>query len=302
MFCKFSNAICWCTAGVLLSGCGARLPQDRAPDLAAALKIRADFESGSTPTSGNGGQTSSQQPTGFANLRGVFRLRGTAPPRSVLNVSKDVGVCAPGGKQVFSQALLVDDATQGIANVVVFATSVADDWVHESAKPGKTDEVEFDQKGCVFLSHVLAIQATQKLKILNSDPVGHNTNLSPQNSLPFNQTIASGSFAMYQPEGEERQPFSAVCSIHPWMQAWIITRRNSYFAVTKPDGSFEIPNLPTGVDLEFRVWQEKVSFLQDVIVKSQPAKWPKGKFVMKLDPNDDSQNQLEVEVDAAVFE
>ena len=36
------------------------------------------------------------------------------------------------------------------------------------------------------------------------------------------------------------------CNNHPWMQAFLNVAPNAYFAVTGPDGSFTIKNLPPG--------------------------------------------------------
>ena len=36
------------------------------------------------------------------------------------------------------------------------------------------------------------------------------------------------------------------CNNHPWMSAFINIAPNPYFAVTGPDGSFTLPNLPPG--------------------------------------------------------
>jgi len=284
-----------------LVGCGRRLPVDQPPDLAAARQIRDGFQA----SVGDGGETpaaTTQQPTGWATLRGVFKLGGTAPAPLPLKVDKDLEVCAPGSRPVYSEQVVVDDATRGIANVVIYADGVPAEWLHDDAKAAVAEEVIFDQKECTFLTHVLGMFATQRLKILNSDPIGHNTNLSPRNSAPFNQTIPAGGHTTYQPQGEEREPFSVVCSIHPWMQAWIITRSNGYFAVTGPDGTFEIPNLPAGVDLEFRVWQEKANFLQDVSVNGQPARWARGRLPLRLDAEDEAKNRLDVQVDVSVFQ
>lgn len=79
------------------------------------------------------------------------------------------------------------------------------------------DRGMLDQKACVFLTHVFAAQASQPIKIVNSDPVGHNASFSPQEeSFPFNGLIASnGGFTVYQPKAEEDQPFQVTCSIHP---------------------------------------------------------------------------------------
>ena len=48
------------------------------------------------------------------------------------------------------------------------------------------------------------------------------------------------------------------------MKAYMISRNNPYFAVSKKDGTFEIKNIPTGVPLTFRVWQEKAGYLQEI--------------------------------------
>jgi uncharacterized protein (DUF2141 family) len=36
------------------------------------------------------------------------------------------------------------------------------------------------------------------------------------------------------------------CNQHPWMRAYINVMNHPYFAVSAPDGSFEIKNLPPG--------------------------------------------------------
>jgi hypothetical protein len=79
----------------------------------------------------------------------------------------------------------------------------------------------------------------------------------------------------------------------------MLVRDSPYVAVTKPDGTFEMPNVPAGVPLEFRVWQEKAKFLQDVKVNGQAHKWSKGRMKVRLEP--DQPLELDVVVDAAVF-
>ena len=64
--------------------------------------------------------------------------------------------------------------SKGIKNVAVFLRDAS--RVHDSAKP-KADPVVFDQKDCVFLSHVVGVTVGQTLDIKNSDPTGHNTNI-----------------------------------------------------------------------------------------------------------------------------
>jgi hypothetical protein len=160
--------------------------------------------------------------------------------------------------------------------------------------------LDFDQKNCVFLTHMFAMRSKQKAKILNSDPVGHNTNIQGGGRAgTINATIPSGSSATYEPGGEAPEPFGVSCAIHPWMSSRMIVRDSPYVAVTKPDGSFEIANIPAGVPVEFRVWQEKAKFLQDVSVNGKTEKWSKGRLKLTLQP--DEQKELMVVVDASAF-
>jgi len=47
------------------------------------------------------------------------------------------------------------------------------------------------------------------------------------------------------------------CNIHSWMHAYIGVVDNPYFAVTKVDGSYLIPNLPPG-NYTLAIWQESL--------------------------------------------
>lgn len=255
-----------------------------------------------TPAAG----VAAAEPTGWATLKGTFKIDGAAPPSVPLTIDKDQSVCAPGGKQVFSETIVVDSASGGIRDVVVYLATPAKfpvgdpKWEHPDFAASREATLEFDQKNCIFLSHMFAMRSKQKLKILNSDPVGHNTNITGGGRAgAINATIPANAYTMYEPGGEAPEPFGVSCSIHPWMSSRMLVRDNPYFAVTKPDGSFEIPNVPAGVPLEFRVWQEASKFLQDVTVNGKAEKWPKGRLKITLQP--DEPKQLDVVVAAAVF-
>ena len=133
--------------------------------------------------------------------------------------------------------------TGGIKDVVIYLAGpgkfpVGDPkWEHPDYAAKANAVLEFDQKNCVFLTHMFAMRSKQKAKVLNSDPVGHNTNIQGGGkAAPINATIPSESFATYEPGGESPEPFGVSCAIHPWMSARMIVRDSPYFAVTKPDG------------------------------------------------------------------
>jgi hypothetical protein len=287
----------------MAGGCGRKLPKNVSPDLEVAKSLRAELAAGGGEAeSGDSPSATAATPTGWATLSGVFKVTGDRPSAASLAVDKDQGVCAPGGKQVLSQEFVIGP-DGGLGNVLIFVSQKLPDdepWTHPDAKPGKSDEVVFDQKECVFLTRLVALQASQPIRIKNSDPVGHNTSLKPKKNPAYDQTIPSNAAGLYQPKAEEDQPFPVACAIHPWMKAYMITRKNSYFAVTKPDGSFEIPNLPAGVELEFRVWQERLNFVQDVTVNGSGEKWAKGRFKRTLTPGETT--KLDVQLAGGLFQ
>lgn len=286
--------------GLICAGCN-RLPPDVEANKSRWTVIRESLDAGGNAATAGTSQAVMGNPTGWATLKGKFKLSGAGPTRVALPVDKEKEICAPGGKPVLSEDLVVG-ADGGIKDVLLFVSQVIPDdepWTHPSAKSGKSDPVLFDQKACVFLTHVLALQATQPILVKNSDPVGHNTAMKPKKNAASDLLIPGGGETKYQAKKEEDQPFPVSCAIHPWMKAWMIFRTNSYFAVTKEDGSFEIANLPAGVELEFRAWQEKGNFLQSVSVNGKAEKWSKGKFKLTLQPNEPK--DLEVSLDAGLF-
>ena len=79
----------------------------------------------------------------------------------------------------------------------------------------------------------------------------------------------------------------------------MITRDNPYFAVTKPDGSFEIKNVPAGVPLRFRIWQEAAP-LKEVTINNEVTPLKKGRLNLTLQPQEEK--EMSIVVDAGVFQ
>ena len=224
----------------------------------AASTIRESLLSGAGESGSQAGAAATG--TGWATLRGRFVFDGTPPTMEPYNVNKDMATCTVGGKAPLQETVLIDSATGGLANVAIYIRKAS--RVHESAAAAE-GAIPFDQKVCVFLSHVYPFVLGQTMVIKNSDPVGHNTNISGKNG--FNQTIPANESTEFVPQKEEAVPVGVACSIHPWMKAYFLPRKNGYVAVTKADGSFEIANVPAGEELEFQVWHES-------------CYWPWGRF------------------------
>ncbi len=291
-----SLAICSLGAALgalALSGCGRSVSASPNPQSAVAAEIRQKLESGAAESGGE--EAAADVGTDWGTLRGRFVYAGDPPAPGKLSVTKDTEVCGAGGG--ITDNSLVVGPDKGIANIVVYARAKR---VHESAQPlekeNDAEPVVFDQKQCMFLSHVMACQVNRKIDIKNSDPLGHNTKIDPQKGLPFNQNLPSDQMVPYTPTSEEAFPATVSCSIHPWMRAYMLPREDKYFAVTTSDGTFEIPNLPAGEEVELQVWHERGTGPGGALVlPRKDLKWTgKGRFKVKIEPDQTLELALDV--------
>ncbi len=263
----------WIVAALLaVCGCGRVEQFDPEPDASVVAAFRAGGGGDAAASAGEAAATATG--TGWGTLRGTFVFAGDPP--AVKNLStggKDGAVCdaAP----IPDESLVIDSATKGLKNVVVFARKAS--RVHDDYAATANAEAVFDQKGCLFLSHVFAVRTSQPLLIKNSDPLGHNTNMTPPLEAGFNQSIPGGGSVTYQFKRAQNEPFAATCNVHPWMKAYIIPRSDPYVTVSDSQGKFELKNLPAGESIEFQVWHEKAPGG----LAARPD-WSKGRFKVTL--------------------
>ncbi len=286
-----------CFASPLMAGCQRADELGPIASATSANTIREAF-TGSEGESGASSETVVAG-TGWATLKGRFVFDGTPPEMQPYGVNKDRATCTIGGKPPLQETLLVDSASNGIANIAIYIRKAS--RVHESAEPS-SERTVFDQKNCVFTTHVFPVSIGQTIELKNSDDVVHNAKIDGKNG--FNQSIPGGESLDFTPQKEEAVPTSIACSVHPWMLAYYLPRKNGYVAVSGPDGSFEIPNVPAGEELEFQVWHESATGPGGSLVLSTPEakqlKWSKkGRFKIKL--TEGEEKELEITVPAAAL-
>ncbi len=257
------------------AGCGPGRVAAPSADTAVAAALRTTLLSADTSAAA---AEVTPVGTGWATLKGRFLFAGTPGERKVLVVDKETEVCSPNGMKLYDQSLRIDPSTKGLADVVLFVRKAR--RVKEAAAAG-TPPV-FDQKVCEFITPVFAARVGQPMEVRNSDPIGHNTNIS---GTAFNQLIPNGGSTLYTPAAETGMPVSVTCNIHPWMKAYAIFRKDGYVAVSAVDGSFQIPDLPAGEPLEFQVWHPRAA--SGLKLDRADLKWnPKGRFQITLQPDE----------------
>ncbi len=112
-----------------------------------------------------------------------------------------------------------------------------------------------DQNGCWFHPRVLGIQTGQLLRVTNSDPVTHNIHPLAHINREWNHSQGQGDPPLARKFQKPEVMIRVKCNIHSWMRAYIGVVEHPYFAVSGPDGQFEIHNLPPG-EYTLGAWHE----------------------------------------------
>lgn len=137
----------------------------------------------------------------------------------------------------------------------------ADAVVYVDAVAGKTfpapaEHARVDQANLMFVPHVLPVLAGTTVDFMNSDAVLHNVFSPDACAEKFNLgTWPKGQSKSYTFKKE--CVASLLCKVHPEMEGFIVAVPTPYFAVTKADGSYAIPNVPDG-SYKVKVWHPKL--------------------------------------------
>ena len=155
-----------------------------------------------------------------------------------------------------------------LAGALVFATAVfahagtihgkvsgakGESVVYVNAIAGKTfpapaQHQAMDQKGLMFVPHIIVVEVGTTVDFQNSDSVSHNVfwpSVGGDKKLGHNL----GTW----PQGEKRSfkfdnpgVIPLLCNVHPDMAGYIVVSPTPYFAKTSKTGDFTIENVPDG--------------------------------------------------------
>lgn len=121
--------------------------------------------------------------------------------------------------------------------------------------PGKP--FMMDQKGLIFIPHVIVAPVGSTVEFLNSDSVQHNVFWT---AIGGNKKL--GKNLGTWPKGEKRNfkfenpgVVTLLCNVHPEMSAYVIVVPTSYYATANANGEYSIENVPDGPHT-ITVWHE----------------------------------------------
>lgn len=219
----------------------------------------------------------------WGDLEGTFVFKGSAPTPGKITVDKDPQFC--GKHNLVEEKVVVNKDNGGLANVVVYLFDQAKPKIHPDYEKAAKAEIVVDNTNCRFEPHVAAIRTGQTLVLGNKDPIGHNTKADFFTNSPFNDLIPAGGSIKKTFAAAETTPSALACSIHPWMNGYLLIREDPYFAVSDKDGKFVIKNLPVG-EHTFIVWSNK--FISSATVDGKATTWARGRVKLNIKPGTNS--------------
>jgi plastocyanin len=139
--------------------------------------------------------------------------------------------------------------------------------------PAPKEHPVMDQKGLMFVPHIMAVQQGTTVEFLNSDTVQHNV---------FWPAISGDKKAGHNlgtwPKGE-RRPYTfdkpgvvpLLCNVHPDMSAYLIVSPTPYFAETDDSGNYKIKDVPNG-SYTMTAWHEGAKSQSQLVTVSGSGK------------------------------
>ena len=175
-------------------------------------------------------------PATAATITGTVKFDGPAPKLAKIDMSQD-----PNCKGSNAAENIVTSGGN-LANVFVYVKEGLGNRTFNVPR----DPIVLDQSGCKYHPHVLGVMASQTIKIVNSDPTTHNIHPTPKDNREWNESQAPETAPLEKTFAREEVLLPVQCNQHPWMKMFIGVVKNPFFAVTGPDGKFEIKGLPPG--------------------------------------------------------
>ncbi len=172
-------------------------------------------------------------------VSGKVTYTGTPAKPKPIDMSKEP-TCAKQHATPVTTETVVTGPNNALGYVVVYISAGAPD---EGQVPAQA--VTFEQKGCQYIPHVLAMHTGQELKVVNSDQTSHNIHPLAKVNREWNKSQPPGTPPIS--EKYDKEEFIPVkCNVHPWMHGYFAVLKTSHEDVSKDDGGFKLPNLPPG--------------------------------------------------------
>lgn len=203
------------------------------------------------------------------SISGTVKLSGTAPHMRGIDMSKDP-YCVKQHDTPITMENVVVGTGDGLQNVVLY---ISEGLTGNEATAAASSKPTFDQKGCQYIPHVMAVDVNQEFQVITSDQTTHNIHPLPNpmtGNIPWNKSQPPGAPPIVT-SWKAPEMISVKCNIHPWMHGYHAVVKGPY-AVTDKSGAYTIKGVAPG-SYTVTAWQEELGnqTLKVTVAGGKPA-------------------------------
>jgi hypothetical protein len=193
-----------------------------------------------------------------ADVVGTINLTGTPPAEIPYTQLMEDPTCGALWQTAPTTHFYVVGKNGELGDVIVYLKDADGKDITGKSTGASAPAAVLDQKSCLYVPQIFAIQTGQTLAVKNSDQcihnvdvvskvIGHTPEGKPitQNTQHNDPQMAGGADLHYTFDKPEMF-LKFQCDVHPWMFAWASVFDHPYFAISDKDGKFVIKNVPPG--------------------------------------------------------
>jgi plastocyanin len=193
-----------------------------------------------------------------ADIVGTINLTGTPPAEVPFTPLMENETCGQMYETVPTTHFYVVGKNGELGDVTVYLKDAGGNDITGKSTGASAPAMVLDQKGCLYLPQIFAIQTGQTLTVKNSDQCPHNVDVvskvighTPEGrpitqNTQHNDPQLPGGADLHYTFDKPEMSLKFQCDVHPWMFAWANVFDNPYFAISGKDGKFVIKNVPPG--------------------------------------------------------
>jgi len=187
--------------------------------------------------------------SGEGQITGTIKLDGTAPHQKPIDMSKEPSCAAIHKDKPITMENVTVGSNGGLQWVAVY---ISEGLTGNEA--ASSENPTWDQVGCQYVPHMLALNPGQHFKVVNSDKTSHNIHPQPTKNSEWNKSQPPGSAPFDVNWANAEMAIPVKCNIHPWMHGYMAVAKGPT-AVSDGSGSFKMSNVPPGT-YTLTAWQE----------------------------------------------
>ncbi len=191
---------------------------------------------------------------GEGKITGTVKLTGTPPHERPIDMSKEPYCQKLHASNPVKTENVVAGPDGGLEWVVIY---ISEGLPGSASSAVPSEKPKWDQKGCQYIPHVMALDVNQHFEVTNSDPTSHNIHPMPKpggGNNQWNKSQPPGAPPIDNSWSAEEVAISVKCNIHPWMHGYMAVVKGPN-AVSDEKGSYTISGVPPG-SYTLTAWQE----------------------------------------------